>query len=117
MSLATEITRITDLRNTIRTKLVNLGIITDSNANLSACSTAINNLSKVTPTTPSTTISITATPSVDTSTGVITVSTNATQSVSPTISPGYADGSVTEGTITVQVTGSTSIAVYDGTIS
>lgn len=117
MSIATEITRITNLRNTIRTKLVNLGIITNSSASLSDCSTAIDGLSKVTPSTPATTITVSPTMSVNTSTGVVTASGSSTASVKPTSSKGYTDGSSTAGTITAKASNTLQLTVYDGTIS
>lgn len=117
MSLATEITRIITLRDAIRTKLVNLGIITNSSASLSDCSTAISELSKVIPFTPATTITVTPTMSVNTSTGVVTASGSNTASVKPSSSKGYTDGSSRAGTITAKVSGTLQLTVYDGTIS
>ena len=45
MSVASEISRLTTLRNNIRTKLIALGIISNSSADLSACYTGINGIS------------------------------------------------------------------------
>lgn len=45
MSIATQITRITGLRNRIRTKLISLGLISNQSADLEACTTAIETLS------------------------------------------------------------------------
>jgi len=45
MSIATQITRITNLRNRIRTKLIALGVISDTNATLLDCTEAIENMS------------------------------------------------------------------------
>lgn len=62
MSIATEISRLTTLRNNIRTKLIALGIISDNSADLEDCYTAINEITAksaatYTPTTSSQTIS------------------------------------------------------------
>ena len=62
MSIATQISRLTTLRNNIRTKLINLGIISDSSADLEDCYTAINGITAksaatITPTTTAQTIS------------------------------------------------------------
>ena len=48
MSIATEISRLTTLRNNIRTKLINLGIISNSSATLSDCYTGLNGVTKQT---------------------------------------------------------------------
>ena len=62
MSIATQISRLTTLRNNIRTKLINLGIISDSSADLEDCYDAINSITAksaatITPTTTAQTIS------------------------------------------------------------
>lgn len=62
MSIATQISRLTTLRNNIRTKLINLGIISDSSADLEDCYNAINGITAksaatITPTTTAQTIS------------------------------------------------------------
>lgn len=44
MSIATEITRIQTARNAIRTKLINLGLLKDSAANIEACQEAIESI-------------------------------------------------------------------------
>lgn len=44
MSIATQLSRLTTLRNNIRTKLINLGIISDSSADLEDCYDAINGI-------------------------------------------------------------------------
>ena len=44
MSIATEISRLTTLRNNIRTKLIALGVISNTSADLSACYTGINGI-------------------------------------------------------------------------
>lgn len=44
MSITSEITRLTNLRNNIRTKLIALGVITNTNATLSDCYTGINGI-------------------------------------------------------------------------
>lgn len=61
MSVASEISRLTTLRNNIRTKLIALGVISNSSADLSACYTGINGISgkaaaTITPGTTDTTI-------------------------------------------------------------
>lgn len=48
MSISNEITRLTGLRNSIRTKLIALGIISNSSATLSDCYNGINSVSKQT---------------------------------------------------------------------
>lgn len=45
MSIATQITRITGLRNRIRTKLISLGVISDTSADLEDCTEAIEGMS------------------------------------------------------------------------
>lgn len=62
MSIATQLSRITTLRNNIRTKLINLGIISNSSAKLQDCYDAINGITAksaatITPTTTAQTIS------------------------------------------------------------
>ena len=62
MSIATQISRLTTLRNNIRTKLINLGVISNSSANLQDCYNAINGITAksaatITPTTTAQTIS------------------------------------------------------------
>ena len=129
MSIATQISRLTTLRNNIRTKLINLGIISDSSADLEDCYTAINGItgrsssdltasgatvtapagyyasaaSKAvasgSATTPATTITSQPTISVSAS-GLITATNSKSQSVTPTVSAGYVS-SGTAGTITV----------------
>lgn len=42
MSIATQLSRLTTLRNNIRTKLISLGIISNSSANLQACYNGLN---------------------------------------------------------------------------
>ena len=103
MSIASEITRIAGLRDTIRSKLLDFGIITNDSANLSDCATAIDGISKVTPSIPATTITIDTAPTLNKSTGVITMSASKSASVVPTVSKGYTDGSGTAGTITAKV--------------
>ena len=56
MSIATQLSRLTTLRNNIRTKLINLGVISDSSADLEDCYNAINGITAkaaatITPTT------------------------------------------------------------------
>lgn len=46
MSISSEITRISTLRNTIRAKLISLGITSDESANLEDCSDCINGISR-----------------------------------------------------------------------
>lgn len=45
MSIASEISRIVSLRNEIRTKLISLGVLSDSSADLGAIRTGINGIS------------------------------------------------------------------------
>ena len=129
MSIATQISRLTTLRNNIRTKLIALGIISDSSADLDDCYTGINgitgrtssdltvsgatvsvpkgyynsaaskSISSGSATTPATTITSQPTISVSAS-GLITATNSKTQSVTPTVSAGYVS-SGTAGTITV----------------
>jgi hypothetical protein len=109
MSIASEITRIAGLRDTIQSKLLNFGIITDSAAKLSACSEAIDGMSLVTPSTPVTSISVTPTISAPTTAGVVTVSGSATASVKPTTAKGYTKGVGAAGTITAKTSGTKTI--------
>jgi hypothetical protein len=44
MSVASQLTRLQTLKGTVRTKLIALGIISDSSATLDDCATAINNI-------------------------------------------------------------------------
>lgn len=111
MSLATEITRIANLRNDIRTKLISLGIISDSAANLSACTTAITGISNSTLTVP--TLSITPTMSVNTSTGVVTASGSSSGIASA--SEGYCSG--LSQSVSASASNTLQLTVYDGTIS
>ena len=109
MSIASEITRLVGVRDTIRSKLLDFGIITDSAAKLSACSEAIDGISLVTPSTPATSISVTPTISAPTTAGVVTVSGSATASVKPTMTKGYTKGAGTAGTITAKTSGTKTI--------
>ena len=109
MSIASEITRLADLRDTIRSKILDFGIITDSAAKLSACSEAIDGISIVTPSTPATSISVMPTISAPTTAGVVTVSGSATASVKPTTAKGYTKGAGTAGTITAKTSGTKTI--------
>lgn len=111
MSLASEITRIANLRNTIRDKLVSLGIISDTSANLSACTTAISGISDSALTVP--TISITPTLSLNSSTGLVTASGSASGTASA--STGYSKG-ITK-SVTASASNTLQLTVYDGTIS
>lgn len=129
MSIATQISRLTTLRDNIRTKLIALGIISSSSADLEDCYNGINGVTARTSsdltasgatvsvakgyynaaaskaiasgsaTTPATTI--TSAPSISiSSAGVITASNSKTQSVTPTVSAGYVSAG-TAGTITI----------------
>lgn len=130
MSIATEISRLTTLRDNIRTKLVALGVITDSSADLEDCYTGINGITKRTTLsqsgntitanpgyypnltglvlasavvkTPETTITSAPTITVS-SAGLITATNSKTQSVTPSVtSAGYLSlTGATAGTITV----------------
>ena len=112
MSLASEITRIANLRNTIRSKLIALGIISDSSANLSACTTAISGINTLSLTTP--TIAISPTLSLNSTTGVVTASGSAYGTV--TAGKGYSNGSVSA-SVPVSASSTLQLTVYDGTIS
>ena len=48
MSISSEITRLTTLRNTIRSKLISLELLNDSSADLDDCATAINSIRAMT---------------------------------------------------------------------
>ena len=85
MSIASEITRLAGLRDTIRSKLLDFGIITDSSAKLSACSEAIDNIQESSLSIPS--IAITPGMSMDSSTGIVTASGSGSGIV--TASEGY----------------------------
>ena len=129
MSIATQISRLTTLRNNIRTKLIALGIISSSSADLEDCYDGINGITGRTSSdltasgatvsvpkgyynsaasksvasgsaaTPATTI--TSQPSISVnSSGLITATNNKTQNVTPTVVAGYVS-SGTAGTITV----------------
>lgn len=129
MSIATQLSRLTTLRNNIRTKLINLGIISSSSAQLQDCYDGINGITGRTSsdltvsgatvtvpkgyynatatksvasgsaTTPA--MTITSAPSISVSSGGLITATNSkTQSVKPTVSAGYV-ASGTAGTITV----------------
>jgi hypothetical protein len=114
MSIASEITRIAGLRDTIRSKLLDFGIITSDSANLSDCATAIDGISKVTPSIPATTITIDTAPTLNKSTGVITMSASKSASIAPTVSKGYTDGSGTAGTITAKVASTLQLSPTQG---
>ena len=47
MSMSSEITRITSLRNRIRTKLVSLGVINDSSADLEDCADGVDSITGI----------------------------------------------------------------------
>ena len=49
MSIATQISRIKGLRNRIKSRLITLGVLSDNNADLSACTTAIENIQGTNP--------------------------------------------------------------------
>ena len=47
MSMSSEITRITSLRNRIRTKLISLGVISDSSADLEDCADGVDSITGI----------------------------------------------------------------------
>ena len=100
MSIASEITRIAGLRDGIRSKLIDFGIITDTSAKLTDCATAIEGIDEATLTIPS--LSIASNPTIDSSTGLVSVSGSASGTVSA--SKGYSKGLIQS--ISVPVSGS-----------
>ena len=100
MSIATEITRITTLRDNIRTKLISLGIISDEAAKLSACASAIDGMKEATLSTP--TIAVTPDITIDSATGIVTATGSGSGIVSAT--EGYSQG--LSGTISASTEGS-----------
>lgn len=65
--------------------------------------------------TPATTITANPTISVNTTTGVITATTSASKSVTPTVSAGYVSAG-TAGTVSVSGSATSQLTVYDGTV-
>ena len=114
MSIASEITRIAGLRDTIRSKLINFGIISDETAKLSACTTAIDEISESTLSVPEITITIPSSSiSINTTSGAITVTGSGSGTATST--KGYSKGA--SSTVSASVTGTGQITVYDGSIS
>jgi hypothetical protein len=88
MSLKDKGNRIVQLRDDIRSKILSLGIITDSSAKLSKCEEAIEALNTSAITASS--IAVTPNVTINKSTGVVTVSGNKTGAVSA--NKGYSSG-------------------------
>lgn len=143
MSIANEISRLITLRNNIRTKLIVLGVISDSSADLEDCYTGINGITARSSsdlstsagtvsvpagyyassesatitagsaTTPVTTITSEPTISWDAN-GLITATNSTSQSVTPTVEPGYIS-SGTAGFVTVNGTKTRQLPTLDHT--
>ena len=111
MSIATEITRIAGLRDTIRSKLIGFGVISDESAKLSACSSAIDNMAESTLTVPS--IAVTPNVSINTTTGLVTVS--GSNSGTASASKGYNKG--TSSAVSASASTTYQLTVYTGTVS
>lgn len=108
--LADSVSSILKLRDSIRTKLIYFGVITNESAKLSDCNTAIQAMNDTALTVPY--IEIAPTMTINTSTGVVTASGGSFGTANA--SKGYCRGISSR--VSAKATNTLQLSVYDGTI-